>query len=111
MASGTLRSLDLICDHKGFLLDWQQWDESIAVQVAAAEGVNLTDDHWEILSLLREYYETYGASPANRALVNFVKKKLGPAKGNSIYLLSLFPTSPARIGSRIAGLPKPKNCL
>ncbi|MEE3018855.1 MAG: TusE/DsrC/DsvC family sulfur relay protein, partial [Pseudomonadota bacterium] len=27
------------------------------------------------------------------------------------YLMSLFPGSPARVGSRIAGLPKPKNCL
>ncbi|MGB1139001.1 MAG: TusE/DsrC/DsvC family sulfur relay protein, partial [Luminiphilus sp.] len=27
------------------------------------------------------------------------------------YLMGLFPGSPARVGSRIAGLPKPKNCL
>ena len=28
-----------------------------------------------------------------------------------IYLMSLFPGSPAKLGSKIAGLPKPENCL
>ena len=46
-----------------------------------------------------------------RALVKYVRLKLGPDKGRSIYLLKLFPGSPAKIGSKIAGLPKPANCL
>ena len=50
-------------------------------------------------------------SPANRALVNYTKQQFGKAKGNSLYLMGLFPGSPALVGSRIAGLPKPKNCL
>ena len=37
--------------------------------------------------------------------------KLGADKGRSISLLSLFPGSPAKLGSKIAGLPKPDNCL
>ena len=45
------------------------------------------------------------------ALVNYVKVHLGVEQGNSLYLMGLFPGSPARVGSRIAGLPKPKNCL
>ena len=104
-------SLPALCDDKGFLADRSQWTTAIAEAFAAEEKVQLTDAHWEILYLLRDYYENYDASPANRALVNFVKKRLGPEKGNSIYLLTLFPVSPARVGSRIAGLPKPKNCL
>ncbi len=103
--------LETLCDDKGFLRDWQTWDVDIAKQFAADEGLELTDAHWEIIYLLRDYYERYDASPANRALVNFVKKRLGPDKGRSIYLMTLFPVSPARRGSRIAGLPKPKNCL
>ena len=46
-----------------------------------------------------------------RALVKYVRLRLGDDKGRSIYLLRLFPGSPAKIGSRIAGLPKPANCL
>ena len=103
--------LAALCDEKGFLLDWQTWDKDIAHEFARLEGLTLGDAHWEIIALLRAYYEAFDDSPANRALVNFVKKRLGPEKGRSIYLMTLFPGSPARVGSRIAGLPKPKHCL
>ncbi len=98
-------------DEHGFLVSYSMWTEEVALEFAALENITLTPDHWEILHLLREYYETFDASPANRALVNYVKRALGPSKGNSLYLMGLFPGSPARVGSRIAGLPKPKNCL
>lgn len=99
------------CDDKGFLSDWTRWTPEHARVFADLEGITLEEAHWEILHLLRRFYTLYDASPANRALVNFVKRELGPEKGNSIYLMTLFPESPARRGSRIAGLPKPKNCL
>ena len=98
-------------DQHGFLASYSMWTEEVALEFAMLENITLTSEHWEILHLLREYYEKFDASPANRALVNYVKRALGPTKGNSLYLMGLFPGSPARVGSRIAGLPKPKNCL
>ena len=98
-------------DKHGFLKDRQAWTRELATVFAADEGITLQDEHWEVIHLLREYFEEFDASPANRALVKYAKLKLGSSKGSSIYLMSLFPGSPARVGSRIAGLPKPKNCL
>lgn len=103
--------LRTLCDDNGFLHPDHEWTEEIAHCFASEEAIELTDRHWEILHELRAFFTSFGDSPANRALVNYVKQKLGPEKGNSIYLLQLFPGSPARVGSRIAGLPKPKNCL
>ena len=100
-----------LCDENGFLSDTGNWSDDIAQAFAAQEGISLTGAHWEVLSLLRDYFAAFGDSPANRALVNFTKQQLGPKKGKSLYLMGLFPGSPARVGSRIAGLPKPKNCL
>ena len=100
-----------LCDENGFLSDTGSWSDDIAQAFAAQEGISLTDAHWEVLSLLHDYFTAFGDSPANRALVNFTKQQLGPEKGQSLYLMGLFPGSPARVGSRIAGLPKPKNCL
>ena len=100
-----------LCDDNGFLNDPRNWSDDIAQAFAMQEGISLTDAHWEVLSLLRDYFAAFGDSPANRALVNFTKQQLGPEKGNSLYLMGLFPGSPARVGSRIAGLPKPKNCV
>jgi tRNA 2-thiouridine synthesizing protein E len=98
-------------DKEGFLRNLSDWDPQVAQQIAERENLDLTPAHWEVLHLLRAYYRQYDSSPAMRALVKYCALNLGPDKGKSIYLMSLFPGSPAKIGSKIAGLPKPDNCL
>ena len=102
---------DDMLDANGFLVDRALWTPAVAQAFAEQESITLTDAHWEIVSLIQRFYEEFDASPANRALAKYVKTELGSEKGNSIYLMSLFPGSPTRLASRIAGLPKPKNCL
>ncbi|HAN26642.1 MAG TPA: TusE/DsrC/DsvC family sulfur relay protein [Halieaceae bacterium] len=96
---------------EGFLKDLSAWTPAVAEQLAAAEGIALTTAHWEVLHLLRDYYQQFDSSPAMRPLVKWVRINLGEDCGRSVYLLSLFPGSPAKIASKIAGLPKPDNCL
>jgi tRNA 2-thiouridine synthesizing protein E len=98
-------------DSEGFLRDLSKWDTQVAAQIAARENLELSPAHWEVIQLLRVYYSEFESSPAMRALVKYCALKLGPDKGRSMYLLQLFPGSPAKIGSKIAGLPKPDNCL
>ncbi len=98
-------------DDQGFLLDLNDWSEALAEEIALSEGIHLSADHWEIIFLLRAFYQEFDISPAMRILVKQTKLKLGEDKGNSHYLLRLFPGSPAKIASKIAGLPKPTNCL
>jgi tRNA 2-thiouridine synthesizing protein E len=98
-------------DSAGFLKHLDQWNVDVAQHIAEAEGIVLTDQHWEILWLLRDFYAEFALSPAMRPLVKYVAQKLGTAKGNSAYLLGLFPDSPAKRASKIAGLPRPDHCL
>lgn len=98
-------------DSEGFLRDLTAWTPDVAGQIAARENLELTAAHWEVIHLLRVYYAEYDSSPAMRALVKYCAIKLGPNKGKSIYLMQLFSGSPAKLGSKIAGLPKPDNCL
>ena len=98
-------------DENGFLVKLSDWSEQVAIQLAAQEDIVLTDEHWEIIWLLREFYDQYTIAPAMRVLVKQVKQQLGPEKGSSLYLLKLFPESPAKFACKIAGLPKPTNCL
>lgn len=101
----------LAIDNDGYLEDLQQWTPDVATAIAAQEKILLSDAHWEIIYLLQGFYREFEISPAMRALVKYTEKKLGPEKGKSIYLLQLFPPSPAKIASKIAGLPRPTNCL
>jgi tRNA 2-thiouridine synthesizing protein E len=98
-------------DEEGFLRNLSDWSESVAEDIAQSEGIHLSDAHWEVIRVIREFYQTFQLSPAMRPLVKAVTAKLGKDKGKSIYLLKLFPGSPAKLVAKIAGLPKPDNCL
>lgn len=98
-------------DKEGYLLNLEDWSEQVAEAIARAAGIELTPAHWEIIRLVRDFYAEYEVSPAMRPLVKAVREQLGADKGNSIYLMTLFPGSPAKLLARIAGLPRPTNCL
>lgn len=98
-------------DQNGFLVSLSDWSEAVAVALARNEGIELSAAHFEVIHALRQFHAQYQLSPAMRPLVKYIGQQLGADKGNSIYLLSLFPGSPARLASKIAGLPKPDNCL
>lgn len=98
-------------DKEGYLLDLDGWSEAVAAELAAEEGIELTEEHWALITLIRDFYRTYQVSPAMRVLVKHAREALGEERGNSIHLLKLFPGSPARLLARIAGLPRPTNCL
>ncbi len=98
-------------DRDGYLKNLAEWTPEIATAIALQENILLKAPHWEIIYLLQAFYGEFQLSPAMRALVKYAEIKLGQEKGKSIYLLSLFPPSPAKIASKIAGLPRPANCL
>lgn len=101
----------LALDKDGYLANLDDWSPEIAEELARRMDIRLTPEHWEILHLVRDFHERRGLSPVMRILVKLVEKDLGPDKGNSLYLLKLFPESPARVACKIAGLPRPVNCL
>lgn len=90
--------------------DLSDWSTEVAIQLAESESITLTDNHWEIIDLIRDFYSRYRISPTMRVLVRQVRDKLGQEKGRSVYLLTLFPDSPLKLLSKIAGLPKPPDC-
>jgi tRNA 2-thiouridine synthesizing protein E len=96
---------------EGFLLDASQWNQRIAMHLAVLEGIEMTDAHWEILLFIRDYYQKFKHLPNSRMFVAAIRKQLGEEKGNSRYLLKLFPQGPLKYACKIAGLPKPPTCL
>ncbi len=98
-------------DKEGYLRELNDWNEEVAAYLAGQEDIKLGPSHWEVIKLLRSFYRRHQMSPATRALINLVKRELGPEKGRSVYLMKLFRGSPAKTASKIAGLPKPDNCI
>ena len=98
-------------DDEGYILDLSDWSRDLAAEIAKAEGLDMTDEHWAIVDFLRSYYDTYKIAPAVRVLIRAVKKEMGPEMGNKQHMEALFPGGPAKQGCKIAGLPKPTGCI
>jgi tRNA 2-thiouridine synthesizing protein E len=103
--------MNLALDPAGFLKDWTSWTNDVAHELATNEGVTLTDAHWVIINLARQFYQEFDHAPSQRPLARYIKIHLGAEKAGSIYLMQLFGQSPAKMIALLSGLPKPKNCL
>jgi tRNA 2-thiouridine synthesizing protein E len=98
-------------DPDGYLQSLADWNPQVAQALAAAEDLQLTPDHWQIIELLRRFHAQYQLSPATRPLIKYVAQQLGADKGNSLHLNRLFNGTPAKLAAKLAGLPKPTNCI
>ncbi|MEY3220226.1 MAG: hypothetical protein RIT27_1583 [Pseudomonadota bacterium] len=111
MASIEVGGKEVEVDEEGYLVNLSDWTEEIAEHLSKSEDLVLSEEHWDIIKFLREYYEEYQIAPAVRVLTKAVGKKLGAEKGNSKYLYGLFPLGPGKQACKIAGLPKPTGCI
>ena len=111
MSTLSVGGKELTLDEDGYLTDWNEWNKDVAEAFAQKEGIELTDEHWEIINFLRDYFTEYQIAPAIRVLVKEVKSKFGPEKGNLKYVYRLFPAGPAKQACKYAGLPKPTGCV
>ena len=111
MSTLSIDGREIALDKDGFLVELSDWSQTTAEALAAREELQLSSEHWEILELLRAFYAEFQLSPATRPLIKYVALKLGPDKGNSLHLNRLFKGTPAKLAAKLAGLPKPTNCL
>jgi TusE/DsrC/DsvC family sulfur relay protein len=97
--------LKIQVDEDGFMEEPEEWSNEVAVALASTEGVtDLTEEHWKIVTYLRDYYAKFGIAPMIRKLC----KETGfPLK--KIY--ELFPSGPAKGACKVAGLAKPTGCV
>jgi tRNA 2-thiouridine synthesizing protein E len=92
-------------DEDGFIEDPADWNEQLAAAIAQTEDVpELTEDHWKVITYLREYYQKFGIAPMIRKLCKETGFQLK-------YIYELFPSGPAKGACKIAGLPKPTGCV
>jgi len=95
----------------GWLLDLSEWNEAVAVEIAKNEQVpELTEEHWNIINMAREYFDDNGTVCEPRAFSKLMKKAYGKEKSDQKYIYSLFPTGLIKCANKIAGLPRPKGC-
>ncbi len=99
----------VLTDSEGYIQNLDEWSEDFALALAAQEGLTLTDEHWEVIHYLRDYYQEHGVQAQVRTMIKHFQTAWGPERGNNRYLHDIFPRGgPQKQGNRLAGLLRTK---
>lgn len=91
-------------DNEGFLLDRDDWSEEVAVELAQADGFEMTEQVMGFIREARAMYEEDGVVPPIRI---FAKKQKVSTKD----LYDIFKKGPMKLICKWGGLPKPTGCV
>ena len=90
-------------NEEGYLTDFNQWDKTVAEEIAKEEGIALTDRHWAVVNWIQEQ---------DKAQVALTIRKLGKSGVTDIKeFYELFPGGPLKKATKIAGIKKPVGCI
>jgi tRNA 2-thiouridine synthesizing protein E len=100
---------DVETDSEGYLRNLDDWCEDFVHAQAQAEGLALSEEHWQVVAFLRAYYAEHGVQAQVRAMIRHFAQTWGPERGNNHYLHEIFPRGgPQKQGNRLAGLLRTK---
>lgn len=85
------------------------WDLKAAEATAKADGVNLSEDHWDLIRALQEYYNKV-EFPHLRQIKDALEEKFH-SRGGMKYLYQIIPGGPVAEGCRLAGLNVPPGAI
>ena len=85
------------------------WTMSEAERIASENGIALTEDHWEAILGLQEYFSKHEFGN-RRELVDALDEKFH-VKGGNKYLYLLFPGGPVAQGCVISGIQPPSGSV
>lgn len=99
----------VLTDSEGYLVDPGDWSEAFVRALAKSDGLDLREEHWEVIRYLREFFENHQRQAAVRDMVKHFRVLWGEERGNSPYLHRIFPRGgPQKQGNRLAGLLRTK---
>ncbi len=90
----------------GYLVNLEDWTEAVGQVIAAADTLEMTEKHWDVIRYLRDEHLNNGsAEPNERTIMKEMGKQWG-TKATSKDMYTLFPGTPSKQGRKIAGLPQ-----
>lgn len=97
-------ALSVAVDNEGFLVDRDDWSEEVAIELAQADGFEMTEQVMGLILAARAMYEEDGVVPPIRI---FAKKQ----KVTTKELYNIFKKGPMKLICKWGGLPKPTGCV
>ncbi len=93
-------------DAEGYLFEPTQWSEAVARELAREIGIVLTDDHWDVIRFMRQYYDDHQIAADARYVVRHLERRY-PGEGRK-RLFELFPYGYPGQACKVAGMKRPR---
>ncbi len=83
------------------------WTPQSAQQMAMADGIVLTRDHWTVINFVRRFFLKYSIAPGLNLLQRALCREMGDCRWNRRYIRTLFHAQGPCDACRYAGVPAP----
>ncbi|MEE4235867.1 MAG: TusE/DsrC/DsvC family sulfur relay protein [Anderseniella sp.] len=93
-------------DAEGYLIEPGDWSEDVARALAREENIELSDDHWDAINFMRDFYEENQVAADARFVIKHLAERMG--KDAHKKLFELFPYGYVKQACKIAGMRRPR---
>ncbi len=96
-------------DSEGYLINPEDWDESLASTLARQLAIALGEEHWKVLQFMRAYWQEHRVIPDVRHVIDHLAQALGTTKREAKQqLFKMFPYGYVQQACKIAGMQRPR---
>jgi TusE/DsrC/DsvC family sulfur relay protein len=96
-------------NEEGYLIDPEDWSPELALTLATEEGLALTEEHWIILTFVREYFAEHQITPDIRHVAKYFAERTGcDKKAGKQRIFELFPYGYVKQTCKVAGMMRPR---
>ncbi len=93
-------------DGEGYLVDPSEWNDELALELARRSGLELSDEHWDVIRFMRGYYDEHRIAADARHVIKHLAARCGGVARNRLF--ELFPYGYVGQACRIAGMRRPR---
>jgi TusE/DsrC/DsvC family sulfur relay protein len=92
-------------DAEGYLSDPDDWNETVAVELATLEKITLENEHWTVLYFMRQWLANRRVAPDVRHVIRHLGETHGAGRNR---VFELFPYGYVQQACKIAGMRRPR---
>lgn len=94
-------------DTEGYLIEPDSWSEEVALVLAQDENIEMTDEHWDVIRFMRDFYEEHQVAADARFAIKHLAERVGRDAQKRLFVL--FPYGYVKQACKIAGMRRPRN--
>lgn len=93
-------------DDEGYLVEPADWNEDVARTLAEEEHIQLTEDHWDTIRFMRDYFDEHQVIADARFVIKHLAERVGKEAQKKLF--ELYPYGYVKQACKIAGMRRPR---